>query len=58
MDTTIGIVGAGSVGAALAKTLTRAGYRVRIGVRPGKDVDAAASGRRPAPWPRRSRRPR
>ena len=40
MDTTIGIVGAGGVGAALAKTLTRAGYRVRIGVRPGKDVDA------------------
>ena len=38
--TTIGIIGAGSVGAALARTLTRAGYRVQIGVRPGKDVDA------------------
>jgi len=40
MDTTIGIIGAGSVGGALARTLTRAGYRVRIGVRPGKDIDA------------------
>ena len=38
--TTIGIIGAGSVGAALARTLTRAGYRVQIGVRPGKDVNA------------------
>ncbi len=40
MPTTIGIIGAGSVGGALAKTLTHAGYRVRLGVRPGSDVDA------------------
>jgi 8-hydroxy-5-deazaflavin:NADPH oxidoreductase len=40
MTTTIGIIGAGSVGSALAKTLTHAGYRVQLGVRPGKDIDA------------------
>ena len=40
MTTTIGIIGAGSVGSALAQTLTRAGYRVQLGVRPGSDVGA------------------
>jgi 8-hydroxy-5-deazaflavin:NADPH oxidoreductase len=40
MTTTIGIIGAGSVGSALAQTLTRAGYRVQLGVRPGADVAA------------------
>jgi 8-hydroxy-5-deazaflavin:NADPH oxidoreductase len=40
MTTTIGIIGAGSVGSALAQTLTRAGYRVQLGVRPGADAGA------------------
>jgi hypothetical protein len=40
MATTIAIIGAGHVGAALAQTLSRAGYAVRLGVRPGADVAA------------------
>jgi len=40
MDTTIAIIGAGSVGAALAERLTAAGFAVRVGVRPGRDAAA------------------
>jgi hypothetical protein len=40
MATTIAIIGAGRVGAALAETLARAAYAVRLGVRPGADVAA------------------
>lgn len=36
--TTIGIIGTGRVGAALAERLAGAGYAVRLGVRRGKDV--------------------
>jgi hypothetical protein len=40
MKTTIAIIGAGNVGAALAERLTASGYAVRLGVRPGADVAA------------------
>jgi hypothetical protein len=40
MDTTIAIIGAGNVGAALAERLTASGYSVRLGVKPGTDVAA------------------
>jgi predicted dinucleotide-binding enzyme len=36
--TTIGIIGTGTVGGALAQRLADAGYAVRLGVRAGKDV--------------------
>ncbi|MGE5236558.1 MAG: NADPH-dependent F420 reductase [Acidobacteriota bacterium] len=38
MDQTIAILGVGRVGGALAQTFTRAGYAVRLGVRPSADV--------------------
>lgn len=46
MEHRIAIVGIGQVGSALARTFTRAGLAVRLGVRPGKDATAlvAASG--------------
>lgn len=37
MDHRIAIIGAGSVGSALASTFTRAGMEVMLGVRPGSD---------------------
>jgi predicted dinucleotide-binding enzyme len=38
MKETIALLGVGRVGGALAQTLTRAGYAVKLGVRPASDV--------------------
>jgi hypothetical protein len=43
MEHRIAIIGAGAVGSALAATLTGAGYRVRLGVKPGSDPSPAVA---------------
>lgn len=42
-STRIGIIGVGSVGSALAVSLSRSGYDVKLGVRAGKDVSELLS---------------